>query len=54
VSNISVNKPTGEKPPPLFSLRNGRWIKDQVINDLMAAKAAEGNKRRNNYNDQGD
>jgi len=38
MSKVGMNKPAGYKTPPLFLLSDRRGIKDEIVDDLMAAK----------------
>jgi len=49
-----MNEPTGKKTPPLPLLSYSRGIKNKIINDLRAAKAADRNKSSNNDYDECD
>jgi hypothetical protein len=40
MSEVSMNKTTGKKPPPLSLLSNRGRIKNKIVNDLWIAKAA--------------
>jgi hypothetical protein len=51
---IGMNKTMGDEPEILPAGRNGRGIKNQVINYLLLAKTPEGNQYGNNNDCKGD
>jgi hypothetical protein len=53
MSKISMDKPAGKKPVPLFLMGNSRWIKYKIVLQFLIIKSPKGYKYGNYDDDNG-
>ena len=49
-----MDETTGEKTPPLTLVADSGRVENQIVNDLVIAKAPDRNKTGNDYDDKSD
>jgi hypothetical protein len=54
VRSIGMNQTTAKEAIPLFTLRDRRRIKYQIINDLLITESTDGDQYGNDDDDDGD